>query len=421
MEQSQLIFNFDPPKVPLDSDGFVQSFTVDQVKESQKFFDFYGFVVYRDVLTKEEVDLTVNEIWEHLRVSAQSLFTEEEDLPHPEKPHTWFKNWCTSKQGIPQDLALGRQCWMNRQNPNVYKAFCSILETKELYSSVDRFGILRPTKSVPVSRKFLKEHSLSISKSRSDLQNSQEDTKEEENDDEIVNADIEKWRGSSDWFHWDLNPWMWVEKREEEEKEEENAVSNFLKNMSPQWFKDYVNSDKIESIRNKWEYRVSESLITENNDNNDFNGFIKVQGLLNLCDSKQNGGLHLIPGFHEDVLSQWTKAYNQFANSSFVVIPPDHLERFKPFAVKVYARSGSLIIWSSELPHCNYCNEGKTFRYCQYIKMFPKSVTPQPIRPLRESTIRELLPKDFPITEIGSIVFGQQQQQQQSSFQNIFQ
>lgn len=38
-------------------------------------------------------------------------------------------------------------------------------------------------------------------------------------------------------------------------------------------------------------------------------------------------------------------------------------------------RKGSVVIWSSRLPHCNYPNmSAKKWRYCQYIKLFPERV-----------------------------------------------
>jgi hypothetical protein len=41
---------------------------------------------------------------------------------------------------------------------------------------------------------------------------------------------------------------------------------------------------------------------------------------------------------------------------------------------KVPMRASSLLIWNSELPHCNYTNDSSRFRMVQYVKCFP---TPQ--------------------------------------------
>ena len=35
-------------------------------------------------------------------------------------------------------------------------------------------------------------------------------------------------------------------------------------------------------------------------------------------------------------------------------------------------RAGSLLVWNSELPHCNYANDSDKFRMVQYVKCFPR-------------------------------------------------
>ena len=62
--------NLYPPatQVPTDADGFVVSFHKDILddeiskREVVKFFDLYGFVVFRDVLTPEDCEGTASEI-----------------------------------------------------------------------------------------------------------------------------------------------------------------------------------------------------------------------------------------------------------------------------------------------------------------------------------------------------------------------
>jgi len=38
--------------------------------------------------------------------------------------------------------------WKNRQNPLIYEAFSNILKSEKLWVSIDRYGIMRPTKIV---------------------------------------------------------------------------------------------------------------------------------------------------------------------------------------------------------------------------------------------------------------------------------
>lgn len=56
------------PFVPLpkDSDGFAVSFSVDDEAGFKKFFDEYGFVVVDGVLSEEECNASIEEIWQEL-------------------------------------------------------------------------------------------------------------------------------------------------------------------------------------------------------------------------------------------------------------------------------------------------------------------------------------------------------------------
>lgn len=65
-EKYPAIKEWNLPKVPRDAEGFVQSFEMNQVDEYKKFFDDYGFVVVNHVLTQDQVNETVDEIWEEM-------------------------------------------------------------------------------------------------------------------------------------------------------------------------------------------------------------------------------------------------------------------------------------------------------------------------------------------------------------------
>jgi len=104
-------------------------------------------------------------------------------------------------------------------------------------------------------------------------------------------------------------------------------------------------------------------------------GYYKCQGLINLIDSTENeGGFCTVPGFHK-VLKDWaikTKesayAYQMRHVPEFVNVPKN--DKMNDQYQKITSRSGSLIIWNSEQPHCNFPNNSNTFRMNQYIKMF---------------------------------------------------
>ena len=56
-------------------------------------------------------------------------------------------NWKKTERGISTQL----QAWKNRQNLNVYEAFSEILGSNHLWTSIDRYGIMRPTLLLPES------------------------------------------------------------------------------------------------------------------------------------------------------------------------------------------------------------------------------------------------------------------------------
>lgn len=53
-------------EVPVDEEGYVQSFSVSEVDKYKEFFKKFGFVVVRDILTKEECEDTIQDIWNNL-------------------------------------------------------------------------------------------------------------------------------------------------------------------------------------------------------------------------------------------------------------------------------------------------------------------------------------------------------------------
>jgi hypothetical protein len=72
---------------------------------------------------------------------------------------------------------------------------------------------------------------------------------------------------------------------------------------------------------------------------------------------------------------------------------------------RITSRSGSLIVWRGEEPHCNYPNDSNRFRFNQYLKMIPAQHGKDG-SDLRQQKLNELLPGDFQVTELGQKLFG---------------
>lgn len=53
------------PELEYDSEGFVRSFNIDTAdpKQLYDFYHKYGIIVFRDVLGKEEIEKTIDDLW----------------------------------------------------------------------------------------------------------------------------------------------------------------------------------------------------------------------------------------------------------------------------------------------------------------------------------------------------------------------
>lgn len=132
---------------------YYPSYTVDQVEEYKAAFERDGFVVVDNVLTQEEIAASAQEVFE---------FLAEKGEVKADDPATW-EQW-------PREICrnggfMGRfpyykriselsstfvdrqpQAWRNRENPKMHQVFANLLGTRRLWVSVDRYGIMRPTR-----------------------------------------------------------------------------------------------------------------------------------------------------------------------------------------------------------------------------------------------------------------------------------
>ena len=134
---------FQPASLPMDADGFIVSFGVEQKEEMLAFFEKHGVVVVADVLSDEQCQRSIDEVWLFLR-----------EMYHPtidrNKPETWSPKWPTFSQfGM-----LGNERWLypqacdNRQNLHIYQVFQTLLGERELFVNVTRAGLMRPTRNI---------------------------------------------------------------------------------------------------------------------------------------------------------------------------------------------------------------------------------------------------------------------------------
>ena len=53
-------------QAPLDKEGYVQSFSLEEKEEISKFYSRFGFVIIRDVLNEECTQKSIEEMWDFI-------------------------------------------------------------------------------------------------------------------------------------------------------------------------------------------------------------------------------------------------------------------------------------------------------------------------------------------------------------------
>jgi len=164
-------FLFEPDPVQLDAEGYAPSFKAEENTSFQTFFDRYGFVVIRDVLSAEDVSRTTADIF------TTAGFADSRP-PTLEALDTKYKNWDgvsgshynTKKGFLTNENPMSEVAWANRISPALYHVNKQLFGRDDLVVKVDRYGLMRPTRFGP----------------------------------DVIR---ETWETSGQWIHWDMNPW----------------------------------------------------------------------------------------------------------------------------------------------------------------------------------------------------------------------
>lgn len=237
VERAATTMEFERTPLPRDADGYVEAFEVGDDDAAKAFFAKYGVVVFRDALSADETAATVSEVWDY--VEAESL---EYIKPDPalvvkrDDPETWTREhgFYGSRVGFLDTIGDGPAAWRNRENPRVRDAFASIVGTRELLASVDRFCLMRPTV--------------------------------------VGGKPRPEWRTESGWLHWDCNPHA-THRRDKAESHTPEARWK-CGSLNPFITENNEKSDWLDGP------------------------FHKVQGVVVLTDSTDNsGGFFCVPGF----------------------------------------------------------------------------------------------------------------------------
>ncbi|KAL9648124.1 hypothetical protein ABK040_007489 [Willaertia magna] len=358
------------PKVydEIKQDYFTKDFDIEQdnPKDILDFFETYGLVVFRNILTEDEIEENKRTIWSEILEQKQvSRFN----------PKTWIARLGWPDYGnvgiVGNSCYWNRKGMENRQNEKLVKCFELIygMDKTKLWSSVDRLGVIRPTKNVPIPYNDIE----SLSKDKvNDVQSTQ------------TVSDFEEYKTSKQWLHWDLNPYDVIE------GEEENGHLKLLE-------------QKYKLVEGDYE----SYFITENNNN--FKT-LRLQGILTFTEARErDGGFCCVPGFHRHVVD-YCKALVDLKPSSsranmvsFWNVPRN--DNLCKQSQKVPVKAGCIIIFNSYLPHCNYPNESERFRMVQYLKMIPKKGDLS-FQQARAKVIKQNMDVNFVPNETGMEVLG---------------
>eukprot|EP01121_Diplochlamys_sp_Union-15-3_P006178 TRINITY_DN16687_c0_g1_i1.p1 TRINITY_DN16687_c0_g1~~TRINITY_DN16687_c0_g1_i1.p1 ORF type:complete len:356 (-),score=52.97 TRINITY_DN16687_c0_g1_i1:62-1129(-) len=346
---------------------YFTSFSLDQVELYTKHFEQYGFVIVDNVISEEECERSIKEVWEYLDVSSGGKIKKDE--PNTWSNSLWPKEICKNggfmgkfpyvRRLNPQFSLIAKQirAWENRQNPNIYNVFANLFKDKKLWVSIDRYGIMRPTKLLSTSKvDNIDDKTNTSEKFQSKLTSNDYIIKDE-------------WKTKPNWLHWDLSPFNYS-----------TSAAGFA-------------------------YEPFES---------DEYGGLQVQGLITFTDCQtHNGGFHCVPCFHGSRFFEWRdKNKGEYGSDpsvfkrNFTEVPED--DPMRKEITRIPMRKRSLLIWNSQLPHGNFPNDSEDWRMVQYIKMIPVS-EPREFRPFLKHTKQSpesWLPPDFKPSELGAKLFG---------------
>jgi len=332
-------------KLPYDAEGYCVSFTHDQEGEYVEFFQKYGVVVIRGLLTDEECARSESECWDFIERHATKSFPCKRD-----DPTTW-DNWPELKHlGIlGNEIVLSKQFFENRQNPLIYKVFTKLLGSDDLHVNIGRASAMRPTKevTVPAQDAFKKGWKRDFDKETFDAN-------------PLVKFDKPEWKTLSDWLHLDLSPWT--------------GQTTCFGWQSTDW--------KLNSGYYPW----------------------KTQSTLALVDCGPNdGGFHCVPGFQHHIKG-WAHEnlvhFKPHQHIGSVQIPDG--DPMRQHICRVPVRKGSLIVWMSMTPHGTFPNDSNHGRMLQYIGY--KRVDDISIQPLFQD--ENIFPPDWQPSELGRKLFG---------------
>lgn len=353
-EDSRYIKAFLPPHLPLphqiqSSEESLQTEANTHNQDIIHFFRTYGFVVIRDVLTPQECQATVNDIFDILEQGTSRAF-DRRDV-------TTWSNWPAdgmAKHGMPARKPLfSPQLLRNRQNPNLFNAFALLFGRDDLMISHDRASLFRPTKRVAFP---------------------------------TGPRDMPHWK-TGESLHLDMDPWGYV-------GSPDKALSNLAKLRYGQT---HLNNFIFENNQvNKHISSLNVQAVLNLVDN-----------------FEEDGGFQCVPGFCryfdkwvDDNKTKFSMVSQADERNSLVFANDDPVQRL---AIRIPMRAGSLVIWDQRTPHGARPNNSERMRCAMFLRMFPAvPMDPHRAEARAHTLAAEIANSNFSheLTDLGRKLFG---------------
>jgi ectoine hydroxylase-related dioxygenase (phytanoyl-CoA dioxygenase family) len=294
--------------VPIDSDGYIQSFGVADVKQYQVFYKEYGFVVIRDVLTDIECAETISDIWSIVETKSGGTIKRTD-------PKTWSdsKTWSAAAGPLAKTegmIGTGAiftpTAVRNRCNLAMFSVAQHLLGQQKLLVSHDRYGLFRPTVS-----------SSSSPTMASTMAN----------------------------LHLDMNPWRTLGGQ---------TTKDQLSGLTYKQSEEFLDENNL-----PLQLPALQMLINLADNKEDDGGLQVVPRFpsMYLADWIKSSKQSLVAsGLHD-------------LDDNFIRLTDD--DPMHKLAIRVTARPGSLIVWDKLMVHGSQPNRSSRPRYAQFFLMFP--------------------------------------------------
>jgi hypothetical protein len=318
--------------IPVDEDGFTQAFSVpgegateQQISSILRFFTEKGFIVFRDVLSTNVCADTIGEIWRYLEDVFVGFDHSEPETYHHLSSRTY------GLAPVPS----------NRCNPNVVRAFQTVLRDQSILMSHDRWCAYRPTKSVRIGT-------------------------------EIV--DKPNWKTKEN-LHVDLNPWTYFSSEPLIEDLKYDKPRDFSKEINAVSHKDGPNVQGVLALNDNSACDGGTVLLT--GFHRCFQDWQRTLGEISHHMRSRSEELgHLV--------------WRGKGTGSYILGQKDVLHKFKQ---KINMRAGSLLIWDQRLVHGSVQNDSTNFRLAQFVKAFRRKNFSQARLHYRAKRVNEELSK----------------------------